>query len=45
LRSDPRFQRFLDKHGYEVPNLSHIEFNPKLPAAVIAAIEADSANQ
>jgi TolB-like protein len=41
LESDPRWQEFLEKHGQSDEDLSHIEFNPKLPAAVRAALAAD----
>jgi len=33
IKSDPRWPAFLEKHSAEDRDLSHIEFNPQLPAA------------
>jgi hypothetical protein len=32
IKSDPRWPAFLKKHDAEDQDLSHIEFNPVLPA-------------
>ncbi len=39
IMHDPRWQAFLDRYGAdEKGDLSHIRFNPKLPAEVTAAL-------
>ncbi len=41
LRSDPRWQQFVDRNGQTDEDLSHIIFNPKLPTAVQSALSAE----
>ena len=38
IKSDPRWQAFLERYGAAKEDLSHIRFNPKLPAEVEAAL-------
>lgn len=38
IKSDPRYQGFLDRYGASDEDFSHIRFNPKLPAEVEAAL-------
>jgi tetratricopeptide (TPR) repeat protein len=45
LQSDPRWQKFLKEHGQADEDLSHIVFNPRLPAAVRSALEAGPATR
>ncbi len=41
VQSDPRWREFLRRYGAdEEEDLSHIRFNPKLPAEVEAALAA-----
>jgi TolB-like protein len=41
IKSDPRWQAFLERYDATDEDLSHIRFNPKLPAAVNEALAAD----
>jgi len=41
IKSDPRWQAFLERYDASDEDLSHIRFNPKLPAAVEKALAAD----
>jgi TolB-like protein len=38
IKSDSRYQEFLERYGASDEELSHIRFNPKLPAEVEAAL-------
>lgn len=38
IKADPRWQAFLERNDATDEDLSHIRFNPKLPAAVEAAL-------
>jgi tetratricopeptide (TPR) repeat protein len=38
IKSDPRWQAFLKRYGVADEDLSHIRFNPKLPAEVVEAL-------
>jgi adenylate cyclase len=40
IKSDPRWQVFLEENGVTDEDMSHIEFNPQLPAAVLAELGA-----
>lgn len=40
IKTDPRWQAFLERYGATDEDLSHIRFNPKLPAAVEEALAA-----
>ncbi len=40
IKSDPRWQAFLERYDATDADLSHIRFNPKLPAEVEQALEA-----
>lgn len=42
LRFDPRWQRLVDEYGFADANLSHIVFNPELPAAIQASLRSSS---
>ena len=42
LRSDPRWDKFIEDHKVKQPDFSHIVFNPKLPSAVEAMLETVS---
>jgi TolB-like protein len=44
IKSDPRWQAFLEKHGAEDRDLSWVEFNPELPAANWTPAEIRPAN-
>ncbi|MEJ2129769.1 MAG: tetratricopeptide repeat protein [Woeseiaceae bacterium] len=39
IKSDPRWQEFLDKNGVKKEDLSDIEFDPPLPPEVVAEVE------
>jgi hypothetical protein len=39
IKSDPRWQEFMDRNGRAKEDLSHIQFNPPLPPEVIQSIE------
>ena len=38
IKTDPRWQAFLERNGASKENLSHIEFDPPLPAEVVAEV-------
>jgi len=40
IKSDPRWRAFLDRNGAADPDLSHIEFNPIVPAAGWLPVDA-----
>ena len=44
IKSDPRWQVFLDQHGASDDDLDEIEFNPKLPDEVLATISRAQAD-
>ena len=39
IKSDPRWQPFLERNGVTKEDLSGIEFNPPLPPEVVAEVE------
>ena len=39
IKSDPRWQPFLERNGVTKEDLSHIEFDPPLPPEVVAEVE------
>lgn len=39
IKSDPRWQPFLERNGVVKENLAHIEFNPPLPPEVVTEVE------
>lgn len=41
IQSDPRWQAFLERHNATDEDMSHIRFNPELPAAVEEVLAAD----
>jgi len=41
ITADPRWQAFLDRYGAAGEDLSHIRFNPKLPAEVVEVLAGD----
>lgn len=39
IKSDPRWQAFLERNGVSTEDLSHIEFDPPLPPEVVAEVK------
>jgi tetratricopeptide (TPR) repeat protein len=39
IKTDPRWQAFLDRNGVSKEDLSHIEFDPPLPPEVVAEVK------
>ena len=44
IKSDPRWQPFLERNGVTKEDFSDVEFNPPLPPEVVAEVERMRAN-